>query len=437
MRGESLNPDESASDTRPEAPSQESGNVIQHLVGDPAVHAAGGPRRRLVLGLVLMLAATAATLQLANMVYAVAEDPDVTWAVPVSDLGRDVIGSRASRDGGVPYGRLGDLDGSVPSEVRAWWVAHTPVAVAVAAALDSWTASPDRTARALTIVGLVGVAFALAAAGGRGFRGLLLLAAGLAVIPAWTDFIWVQLGTLTAMGLLAVFGLDSRGWRRTAPVLLGVLIAWRPWLAPVALALPPRGRLWRDLWWVAIGGAGATLLALPWVGGWEGVVVWLTVAAPANLAQYRQTIGNLSVTQWMDPLPAWILFGVGYATVALARIHFDRGLRLVWASVVIFTLSLLVWSHYWSVLLAVLIPAMRGSRRWRDLGSVVVGIFSGAMLLVLTGLSPLAPAVNLAGAGAVVVLAIGLCRELVASPTSSPEGEVSDRAVPVSVPGMG
>ena len=95
------------------------------------------------------------------------------------------------------------------------------------------------------------------------------------------------------------------------------------------------------------------------------MIVWLTVAGPANLIQYRQTIGNLSVTQWMDAAPAWTLFGVGYGMVAVARTRLGRSLALVLASVVIFSLSLLVWSHYWSVLLAVLIPAMRESRRWR------------------------------------------------------------------------
>ncbi len=387
--------------------------MLGHTVGQQGRHRDGHPGLgRILRGALAVVVTIAATLQMANMLFVVVENPDVTWAVPVSDLGRDVIGSRAARDGDIPFAPIRRFEPSVPTEARQWWIAHTPPAVAVAGVIDRLPFPPDRTARALTIIGLIGVSMAFAA-GGDPKRSLVLGAAAIAAIPAWTDFMWVQLGTVSALVLLAVFRLERRERRRLGFFVLGALIAWRPWLAPIAVALPARGRLWRDLSWVGLGGAVAVTAALPFTGGIEGFVTWLTIAAPANVAQYRPTIGNLSVTQWMPTLAAWILFGVGYVTVGMSRRCMRRELRLVLAAVVIFTLSLLVWSHYWSVLAVVLIPAMGASRRWRRLGSTVMGVFATAMLAVLTGLQPLAPAVNGAGAVAVIVLSAGLIWEII------------------------
>ncbi len=394
----------------------------------PRGHARFG---RILRGAAAVVVAIAATLQVANMVFVVVENPDVSWAVPVSDLGRDVIGSRAARNGEIPFAPIGRLDPSVPAEARQWWIPHTPPAVAAAGVLDRGPFEPDRTARVMTIMALIGVSLAFAVVGGDSRTGLILGGASLASIAAWTDFMWVQLGTVTALALLATFHLEGRGRRRSAFFVLGVLIAWRPWLAPMAIALPDHRRPWRDLFWVALGGATAAGVALPFTGGFEGFVTWLTVATPANLAQYRQWIGNLSVTRWMPTAVAWFMFGVGFVTVLMSRRTMRRELRLVLAAVVIFTLSLLVWSHYWTVLVVALIPAMAVSRRWRTLVRVVVGVFAMAMLSVLTNQWSLASAGIWSGAIAVLILSGGLIWEIAITLKATDRRQVGGGAVEV------
>ncbi|MEX2251164.1 MAG: hypothetical protein WD895_03725 [Acidimicrobiia bacterium] len=67
----------------------------------------------------------------------------------------------------------------------------------------------------------------------------LALAAATAMTLGFpSDAFWIQGASLLAMCLALVFILERKGRRNTAVLLLGVLVAWRPWLAPMPSSFP-------------------------------------------------------------------------------------------------------------------------------------------------------------------------------------------------------
>lgn len=382
----------------------------------------GRVRPEIITGLGWLLGAAvlvAAAIQLGHAAYLITEDPDLTGVVPVSDLGRDVIGARAAARGMIPFGQLQTLDESVPADAGTWWVNHAPFAIGIAAGFDAVTDAPDRLGRLLTVVALLVVAFVVgkAAVAERSPWWVLVALAVIGGLPVWADLDWVQVGAVTGLGYLAVLELVRRGRPRAGLALLGVLVAWKPWLAPLVVAVPGHRSLWRDVGWAATGGALATAVVVPFTGGVEGITTWVTVAGSRNLEQYRQIVGNLSLTRSLPLLLAYLIFVAGIGLVAAARSKVASEVRPVVAAVVIMSLSLLVWPHYWTVLVVSLVPAMRAYPRWRRVGRVVVFAFALSYLVVLAGGVNVTLAVNLAASLGVIGGGVGVLGEL--DPSSS------------------
>ncbi|MGZ8783981.1 MAG: hypothetical protein ACXW1Y_00240 [Acidimicrobiia bacterium] len=279
----------------------------------------------------------------------------------ITDLGRDLLGVAAIERGGVPYQQIGDLieqygDPDLPlsgSPRLSGWIVHPPLALAGARALQAVFGSlSELVARRIGILGVVILTGAVIMILRRRTPTWMMpvAIATLVWVPTFTDTVWIQGNAFAGLGLCAVVFLDRNGQRTAARVVLGLLVAWKPWLAVFALALPRSTSVLKDV--AVVGGSAmlATLAVLPFVGGFDTLLAWITKALPGNTAEARDTPSNLS---WTSPAGAGVatLLYLGTAlAVALARRRLPRRLWLLLPVWLATSVAPFVWDHYWLAL---------------------------------------------------------------------------------------
>ena len=185
----------------------------------------------------------------------------------------------------------------------------------------------------------------------------LIVAAGLAATLGFRlDAFWLQGAGLAALLVAGVFVLEKRGLHKEAIMLLGVVVAWRPWLAPLAFVMPSSRSGFRDAAGVALVAITATFLALPWVGGVSSLRGWLLEALPANVEQYHAYEWNLSFTTLIPPsLIASVVYLALCALLPVIRRQLPTERWPQLGAIVILGFTPLVWSHYLLAVVAVLI----------------------------------------------------------------------------------
>ncbi len=277
----------------------------------------------------------------------------------ITDFGRDLVGARAVEVGGSPYGSLGDLydrygavdlpQSGPPRETG--WVVHPPVAIAGARLLLT-LAGLEQAELVARRLGAVGVGLLLVALFAL-FQGTSKTLAGVVAatlvmwVPTFTDLLWIQDNGVAGLLLLGVLWLDHVQRRSLALLLLGLLVAWKPWLAVFALGLPRSSSALKDLSAVAVTAIGATLLVLPFVGGWETLRIWVVDALPGNVVEARDTPSNISWTSFLTASAASVLYVIAVVGAALGRRFVDRDLWPLVAGLPAVTVAPFVWDHYW------------------------------------------------------------------------------------------
>ncbi len=132
-----------------------------------------------------------------------------------------------------------------------------------------------------------------------------------------------QLGLFLSLPVALVWRCLRRGWIHPAALILGALIALKPFLGVLLPLFLVRGR-WRSLFTIEVGGVGITAVTLPFVGI-MAYPAWLSTLE--TITWYDHPL-NLSITGWLfrllepDPpsVTAWIVTGVALfiALVAVA-----------------------------------------------------------------------------------------------------------------------
>ena len=271
--------------------------------------------------------------------------------VPVSDLGRDLVGVSAIQADGGPYQRLGEIQPGRFDE--AWanqWVAHSPLSIATAraASLDGLLDERlvDTGARLVQITALVALGLAVWIGLGVAVHVRLLLVGALVLgSAALSDVRWVQGNTLLALGLLGVLTADRAGRRAWALGLLSLLVAWKPWVFPLSLLLPNGRNGYFDGAAVALGAASITLLSLPFAGG-PVLDDWLFNALPANVSHIRESVLQMGASTFFPDLLAQAVYMSAVASLPLFRRWIRPELWPALGSIVILGLGLIVWDHY-------------------------------------------------------------------------------------------
>ena len=278
----------------------------------------------------------------ASMAFATAEPY-------VDDFERDLYGAAAVLDGETPYQQLADIDTRLAgSSEGSYWVGHAPLAVAGAlGALWLW-GDIEGAASASRAVG-VGLT-TVAVAGAMSLRRKKVLFAVLAVVGS-SSFAaavrWNQHSLMVAAALLLVLKLEkTEGHRWLGLVLMGVLVALKPWLMPIAFCLPSSTSGWRDVLKVSVVAISATLIAASMLGGIAILRDWLVVALPNNIDAYARVAGNRSVIGALHPTLAAMTFALVTVSLPGIRRYLDRSLWPLLAWTVMMTLSPLVWDVY-------------------------------------------------------------------------------------------
>lgn len=281
--------------------------------------------------------------------------------VGVTDLGRDLLGVSALDEGGIPYQQMGDLIGQYgPPDLPLsgpprpdGWIVHPPVALAGARALlVTYGSNAELVGRRVGALAVMAVTLAIVAILRRRKPAwtIPLAIATLVWVPTFTDIVWIQGNALAGLGLLAVALLDGNDRRIVARILLGLLVAWKPWLAVFALALPQSSSVLKDVAVVAGTAVVATLAALPFVGGFDSLRAWITEALPGNVVEARDISSNLSWTFPLSPGLATLLYVGSASAIPIIRRRVPRGLWLLFPLGVATALAPFVWDHYWLAL---------------------------------------------------------------------------------------
>ncbi len=279
-------------------------------------------------------------------------------SVGITDLGRDLLGVAALEARGSPYQQIGDLmerygspDLPLSTEPRpTGWVVHPPFALAGARALlAAFGSNAELVARRLGALAVVALTLAIMILLRRR-KPLWAIPGALATLvwaPTFTDTVWIQGNALAGLGLLAVALLDAGDRRMIARVVLGLLVAWKPWLAVFALALPKGSSVLKDLAVVGGTAAAATLAALPFVGGFDTLWAWISEALPGNTMEARNTPSNLSWTSPLSPGLATLVYLGAACAIPIIRRRMSRQLWLLLPVGVATALGPFVWDHYW------------------------------------------------------------------------------------------
>jgi hypothetical protein len=308
----------------------------------------------LIILIVLLVAQLPVLIDLLS-VGVVYEDQGIT------DLGRDLIGAAVAEQGGMPYQQVGDLMLSYQSPDLplsgpprpTGWVVHPPLALAGARALlVAFDADAEMVGRRLGVLALAALVVAIIVVLRRRKPSWSLPAAiaMLVWVPTFTDTVWIQSNAFAGLGLLAVVLLDDRGRWTMSRVILGLLVAWKPWLMVFALALPRSSSVVKDLAVVAVTAGAATLLALPFVGGLESLWTWITEAMPGNAVEARNTPSNVSWTSFAGTGWATGLYLGAALAIPMIRRWVPRDAWLLIPVWVATALAPFVWDHYWLAL---------------------------------------------------------------------------------------
>jgi hypothetical protein len=134
----------------------------------------------------------------------------------------------------------------------------------------------------------------------------------------------------------------------------------------MALILPGSDSSVKDGAQVGLAATAATLLVLPWIGGWGSLSAWLLRALPANLDIYLVHGSNLSISGPVLPV-AFVstLYVTATVLVAFQRRRWPRESWPLLGAVVILAVTPLVWPQYWLALIAVILMlAKNRSFQW-------------------------------------------------------------------------
>ncbi len=281
--------------------------------------------------------------------------------VGITDLGRDLLGVSAIEQGGTPYQQIGDLieqygspDLPLSGPPRlSGWVVHPPLALAGARALAiAFGSGAELAGRRLGVVAVIALTIATILVLRRR-RPSWTIPAALAMlvwVPTLTDTIWIQGNAIAGLGLLGVALLDGRGRRIAALIILGLLVAWKPWLAIFALALRRSTSVLKDVAAVGLTAAVATLAILPFVGGFESLWTWIAEAMPGNAEEARTTPSNLSWTSFAGSGLATSIYLGAAIGIPIVRRRLPRQLWPLLPVWVATALAPFVWDHYWLAL---------------------------------------------------------------------------------------
>lgn len=284
------------------------------------------------------------------------------YDVPVTDFGRDVAGAQAAIHGVNPYQQLGDLEVtvpnlSVPEDAEQFWVAHSPLSVAIArVAFHTFGEATVDVAKIAVVVSSVGViAWILLGVGTMKSAATRMALAGAVAMSLGieSDLLWVQGASLLALALGTLMSLLRRDRQWPAVVVLGFIVAWRPWCAPLALFLP-KGRAWWNAAGTALAATATTVVCASFIGGSVALRSWFTDALPQNTEAYLRSRWNLSVTGPYLGIPlALLIFGslIAVGLFMKRRLTDDNRLRI--GSTAILGFFPIVWAHYWTALITV------------------------------------------------------------------------------------
>ncbi|HEX3788805.1 MAG TPA: glycosyltransferase family 87 protein [Pseudonocardiaceae bacterium] len=148
-------------------------------------------------------------------------------------------------------------------------------------------------------------------------------------------------------GLVGCWFADRRGRPLVAGVLLGLVIAAKPTLAPLLL-FPVARRQWPMLWATVAGAAGGTLIGVV-VPGVAQTRQWLRIMTETSISSGGD---NASLPALLLRLggPAWIGFGLGVIVVAVTGWRIWRGgyspLALWALTAATLLLSPVAWNNY-------------------------------------------------------------------------------------------
>lgn len=235
--------------------------------------------------------------------------------------------------------------------------------------------------------------------------------AAVALLACWPGLIYSlqlgQWGALLALPVVALWLLLrdprlDRDRRRLllAGVLCGLLLAFKPFLLPLVAFFLPRRR-WAGLLALGAGGAGASLLALPFVG-LAAYPAWLGALRGVSWYDHGMNIGLFGLLSRLAAPPAalgWALQGLaallGAALVLRARDDTAARDRTIGALLLLGLLgSPLGWLYYTPLLLPALLPALaawprlgRGARA--ALAATVALLWTPHILLALLPSGPL------------------------------------------------
>ena len=271
--------------------------------------------------------------------------------VTISDFGRDLLAVEAIRSGTMPYDQLGNLSRDITSERANDWVAHTPLTLAVVRifrSLPIMQPDPEYAARLAVLTGIGCLTLLMTFQAPRRsqwtFRAIPPIMI-LSTSATLADLGWVQGSAFAALVASGVLTLELHRLRTAAVIVLGVLVALKPWYFPLVLALPHSKGVWRDASNTAACAVLVTLAALPWVGGINALLVWLRDAIPGN---YVETRPSLSVVSSLDSYVAAVL---GYLVACALLVWLKRWASASYwpalAAVVILLFTPLAWNYYW------------------------------------------------------------------------------------------
>ena len=329
------------------------------------------------------------------------------YEAPMTDLGRDLVAGQAVNNGVNPYQQMAALQEEMPElqvseSAEDFWVAHSPLSIALARLI--FNVAGDSAIDVGRIGGTAGViallAWVLMGSGTRRVSPARMVSAGaLAMsIGIESDIVWVQGAGLLGLLLGAVVYLCHSERRALALAVMGFAVAWKPWCAPIALFLPGR-RMSRDVAGIATVALLLTVVAAPFIGGWDSMRSWVTEAIPANTDAYLRYEWNVSLTGPYLGVFVGLLF---FACVVLACFLIRQRLtdvdRLRLGSIVILGFFPIVWVHYWTAL-SLLTLGQRESER------LAVGIAFLFMATPLVGTNPIATKI---GAGAAFLTVVAL-----------------------------
>jgi hypothetical protein len=265
----------------------------------------------------------------------------------VDDFGRDVYGAVAVDRRQTPYQQLGSIDPRLDPEFGDEWVAHSPAAIGLAVlaySIDHDVSSAVFYGRFLGfVVFLLGVALSVYQ---REWWLTVGLGAALATSAFASNFYWNQHGLVIAVLVGFVLLLDNQGRRTAALVLLGLGVAVKPWLAPIAILLPRSRAAWRDLLVVGSVSGLLTVACLPVLGGFHVLMDWLSNALPANMDQWAESAGNRSVVSAFGSGWSQVVYATGLGLLPFVRSYIGRSMWPTLAWLFILTMTPLTWDHF-------------------------------------------------------------------------------------------